>query len=385
MLILHLLLNNHLPDTRAHKAARSAVAAGHDAIIYALWKPGLEERETIDGYRVRRIKLTTGRWKGRLFAPVVKFIEFTWRFLRETSSLAPGVIHAHDAKTLPLAWIASREHRTPILYDARELETGRNFGSTRLSKIYQTVWAWPEKLFIHSAAAVITVSPGIARRLADLYHIPTPAVIRNLPDAVTLAPSARLRAELHIPPDQKILLYQGGVTKGRGIEPFVAAIQQVPGVAGVVLGSGALLPALQARVNSGELQRIYLPGWVHPAELPAYTASADAGMVTIENNCQSHYLSLPNKLFESIQAGIPVIASDLPEIARIVTDYGVGVLMDPEKVDSVVAGIHHLLDNPDRYQAMKAAALRARDELTWQVEFPRLLSLYQEVVGGRRS
>jgi glycosyltransferase involved in cell wall biosynthesis len=385
MNITMLVLNNLTNDPRVHKEAKTLANAGHHVTVIALWKPGLPEIGTMHNYQVIRVRLRTREWRGSVFAPMVKYIEYAIQVWRLVAKQPAHIIHANDANTLPASWLASKRVGAQLIYDAHELETGREFQTTRLSNIYRYLWACPERAFIRRARAVITVSEGIAGELERLYHIPRPLVLRNCPEIQNLYKPSRLREELSIPPHLKIALYQGSVSEGRGIRTFLEAIQLLPEVAGVVLGEGPLLPALQAQIQNGNWQRVYLPGKVPMDTIPSHLASADLGIVLTENICRSYYLSLPNKLFEYIQSGIPVIASDLPEIARIVKEYEVGELVNPQDPRAIAAGIRRLLEEPNRYAITKANARKAATILNWDVEKTNLIGLYQEIQGRGKS
>jgi glycosyltransferase involved in cell wall biosynthesis len=196
---------------------------------------------------------------------------------------------------------------------------------------------------------------------------------------VLLSPTDRLRNELHIPENQKIIIYQGRVTAGRGLESFFATIQQLKNTVGVVLGDGPNLESYRDRLRSCEWQRIYFIGMVPLVDLPSYTASADLGVVLIQDTCLSYRLSLPNKLFEYLHAGLPVICSNLPEMARIVQKYQVGELVNPEDPASIANGIHAILRDPTHYAQMKANALIAAKVFNWQNESKKLLEIYRNL------
>ncbi|HHS98084.1 MAG TPA: glycosyltransferase WbuB [Chloroflexi bacterium] len=378
MKISMLLLSNFTHDARVHKEAKTLAAAGHRVVVYALWKEGLPREEERSGYRIQRVPLHSRRWRGGGIAPLVKYLEFTLRALSLLIRAAPHVVHAHDANTLPLGWLAARRTGARLVYDAHELETGRNFGGTRLSGIYRRLWALPERLFIRRADAVITVCDGIADELVRLYGIPRPVVVMNCPERTARpASSDRLRRTLSIPVHQRIALYQGLVAPGRGLETMAAAVRQLPDVAGVILGDGPALEEYRARAASGEWPRMYLPGKVPLSELPSYTASADVGLSLIQNTCRSYYFALPNKIFEYLQAGIPVIGSDLPEIARVIRTYQVGVVVDPEDPQAVADALRRLLGDPEGYARLRANALRAAAIFTWERESAKLLDLYR--------
>jgi len=376
MNIIMLLLNNFTHDARVHKEAKTLASTGHSVTVYALWEAGLAEEELRAGYLIRRIRLKSRPWRGGGVAPLVKYLEFAARVSPILGREKPHALHAHDAKPLPIAWFASRRTGARLVYDAHELETGRNFGSTRLTRGYQHLWAWPERLFIHRTDAVITVCNGIADELVRLYDIARPTVVMNCPENASPRPSNLLREALSIPAHMKVVLYQGAVTAGRGLETMAAAVQQLPNLVGVILGAGPLLDKFRGQVASGAWPRMILPGRIPLDSLPSYTASADVGVSLIQDICRSYYFALPNKLFEYLQAGIPVVGSDLPEIAHIIREYDVGEVVDPEDPAAVAAALRRLLDDRERYARARANAIHAIGALNWERESSKLVNLY---------
>lgn len=376
-----LVLSNFTHDARVHKEAQTLAAAGYAVTVIALWQAGLAEEEKALGYRIHRLRLRSRNWRGRLVAPMVKYLEFMAQVGRFASREPARIYHAHDANTLLPAWLAARRAGARLVYDAHELETGRCFGGSRLAGIYQRIWSWPERAFIRRADAVITVSGGIADELVRLYGIRRPIVIVNCPEWQKLNRSDRLRQELGIPSYLKVALYQGSVTPGRGIEPFLEAVQRLPNVAGVVLGDGLLLPELRRRVESGLWQRVYLPGWIPRDDLLSYTASADVGVVLLQASCRNHYLALPNKLFEYLHGGIPVVGSDLPEIARIIREYDVGEVVNPDDPASIAEGLGRLLEDPVRYARARDGTVRVAAVYNWQREGDKLVEMYRQLGG----
>lgn len=384
MRIRLIVLNDFTHDARVHKEAQTLAKVGHDVSVIALWRPNLAAQETQSGYHVHRLRLHSRGRRGGGLTPLIKYLEFAAQVWRAAGDTRAEVYQANDANTLPAAWIAARRNRARLVYDAHELETGRNFGSSHLAGIYRQMWAWPERALIRHVDAVMTVSGGIAEELVRLYGVRRPLVVLNCPEQQALAPSTRLRDELGIPSALRIALYQGGIAAGRGLEPFLEAVQQLPDVAAVLLGDGPLLPAFRERAKSGLWQRAFFPGAVPLAELPSYTASADVGMSLIQGVCRSYELALPNKLFEYVQAGIPVVASNLPEMARVVHEHGLGVTTDPEDPTAVAEGLRLLLHDPERYARARVAARRAASVFNWEQESAKLVALYRQLGQANR-
>ncbi|MBN1922878.1 MAG: glycosyltransferase family 4 protein [Anaerolineae bacterium] len=379
MTVVMLVLNPFTHDARVHKEAKTLAAAGHKVTVIALWRNGLPLTEIRDGYHIQRLRLRSQLWRGKILVPLIKYLEFVHGVVGITRQNRVTVFHAHDANTLPAAWLAAKLHKAALIYDAHELETGRNFGNSTLAGIYRRFWALPEQLLIRKADAIITVCNGIADELVTRYGITRPTVVVNCPERYPAPPSNRLREELSIPQHLRILLYVGTIAKGRGLEVLLTATQRIPEVATVLLGDGPLLEKLQQQEKSDGLQRVYLPGKVPLEELPSYVASADIGITTIQATCRSYYYALPNKLFEYIHAGIPVIGSNLPEIANVIRSYEVGEVVDPNDLDAVTRSIRHFIEDSAWYEKAQDNTQRATEVYNWERESEKLLSLYERL------
>jgi glycosyltransferase involved in cell wall biosynthesis len=380
MKICLLVLNNFTNDARVHKEASTLAAAGYEVSVVALWQAGLAETEQQSGYRIYRIALKSRSWRNKLLSPPIKYLEFAWRVQQLTKKEPAQVYHANDANTLPAAWWVARQNHAKIIYDAHELEVGRDFNNSRLSWIYRSIWAWPEKLFIKKATNVLTVSQSIAAELKRIYRIPLPIVILNCPDNPNIAQSTRLRDELGIPKGLLICLYQGHIASGRGVKPFLEAVQLLPDVAGVALGDGPLLEEFRQYVQEGKWQRVYLTGKVSLKDLPYYTSSADLGLVLNENIAPSFYYSLPNKLFEYLHGHIPLIGNNLPEIADIITTTKTGVVVDKVDAQSIAEAINIFVKNPEFYNQCKLNTQLAASKYNWQTESKKLLDVYARLL-----
>ena len=297
--------------------------------------------------------------------------------------------HAHDLTGLEA--VAPRIDRgTHVVYDSHELflETG---SATRLPGFARRLLAWRERRLVRRCRAVITVNPGLAEELERRYHPARIEVVRNCParwDPPAHRPTL-IRDVLGLPSESTILLFHGALVPGRGIGTLVNVLRS-PGLEHVhlvLLGPGSLKTA-EVELQPGAAERpgsrrVHLLPAVPPEELPDWVASADIGSVMQEPLDLNLVLSTPNKLFESIAVGTPVLASDLPEIRRVVLgdpDGPLGVLCDPTNTASVAAALAELLAPPRReLTEMRGRCIRAADRrLNWSVESQRLLALYDD-------
>jgi glycosyltransferase involved in cell wall biosynthesis len=244
-----------------------------------------------------------------------------------------------------------------------------------------------ESRLIARCEAVVTVNAGLAEELERRYHPARIEIVRNCPerwDPPAPRPD-RIRETLGLPSDTPIVLFHGAVVPGRGIRTLVGVLV-APGLERihvVLLGKGSLSTAIgEGAEIPGDGSRLHVLPAVPPSELLDWVASADVGTVLIEPLNQNLRLSTPNKLFESIAAGTPVLAADLPEIRRVVVDDPdgpLGVLCDPMSEEAVAGALRRLFAAPRlelldmRERCQRASARR----LNWESEAAGLIRLYE--------
>ena len=300
--------------------------------------------------------LGTPRGRGPLY-----FWENHWRMMKHALPIRAGVYHASDLYVLPALARAADRNRGSLVYDARELYP--HVASTVGRPWVRLFWESVERHFVRKAEGVLTVSDGIADRLVDLYDIDRPSIVHNVPYRRTAVSSNRLRASIGVPTDTTIVLHQGQMRKFRGCELLLDAVKQVDRTALVFLGDGPLKRPLSDVARKHRLsEKVFFLDAVPPDELLGYTSSADIGVTLLEDVCLNHRFALPNKLFEYLAANIPVIASDLPEIQKVVKGYNVGIAVSP-------------VDQTNLIRALRQASDRAlRDE--WRRNIPSVFEKY---------
>ena len=273
---------------------------------------------------------------------------FFWRAHRAVGRAAavPAALYlASDLYVLPALAAAARRHGGRLVYDSRELYAALDSSAGR--PWVAAGWRAVEGRFIRRADAVLTVGDAIADRLARTYGVERPTVLYNAPAPPPAggADGTALRERLGLADDGRVVvLYQGLLRAGRGLPALVEAARRVEGVRLVVIGEGELWDDL-ARLGTPLGDRFALHPFVPPDALAALTPGADLGACLIEPLTESLRLSLPNKLFEYLAAGVPVVASPLPEI-RAVVERGVGLLADPADAGAVAGALRLALD-PD--------------------------------------
>ena len=288
--------------------------------------------------------------------------------------------HAHDFTGILALALGGLSRRMPLVYDSHELymELG---SAARMPGPLRTALAAIEGRMARRARGVVTVNQAVADELARRYGV-DPVVVLNCPSYVAVTRPGRLRTALGLT-DQRVLLYHGAVSEGRGIEVCVEILSRLPSsVVFVVLGDGALVPWLREQQRRPELSdRLYWHPAVPLAELLSWVVDADLGLALIAPTEQNFVVSTPNKLFECMTAGVPLLASDFPEMRRIVIGAGIGEVCDPTRPDEIGAAVGRLLDDPGRLAEMRDRALvAARTTYNWEAQAAGLVNLYRTIL-----
>lgn len=318
-----------------------------------------------EGVAARRLPLPRGR--GPAF-----FLAADRAVRRVARALPARLCFASDLYVLPALAAAARRYEARLVYDARELYAALDATAGR--PLVGQAWDALEHAYARRADAVLTVCDSIADRLAARHGIARPHVFHNAPDHAAVPPRTdALRARLGLD-DRPVVLYQGLFREGRGLPALLRAAAAVPDVQLVLVGEGALEADLRA-VATPLGGRVRFVPFTPPDALAVLTASADVGVVLIEGLTESLRLSLPNKLFEYLAAGVPVLASPLPEISRVVETFGVGLTADPGDPDALARALARLATDAALRARLAAAAPAAAAAYSWAHAAPRFQRL----------
>lgn len=370
------ILFAHLGDlTASSRALRQLRALAADGFrVTALGTGPLASPESIpDAVTAHTVAVGTGsgpRW----------FWSAHRAFARAVAAHPARVYLASDLFVLPALARAARRGGARLVFDSRELYAALDQSAGRPH--VAAVWSAVERRFIRQADVVLTVGDAIADRLADRYGIARPVVLYNAPEGARPTRTDALQRLLGVPDDGRTLvLYAGLFRAGRGLHTLLSAAEQVDRVRVVLIGRGDRGDAL--REHAARLgDRAFVHPFVPPDRLPPLEASADVGACLYEPLTESLRLSLPNKLFEYLSAGLPVVASPLPELRRVVEAHRVGVLADPADPRAVADALRHLAEPAVRaaYAANTGDALAA---FSWTHGAPRFLRSIRPLLPSR--
>jgi glycosyltransferase involved in cell wall biosynthesis len=325
------------------------------------------------------------RWRLRDFlTPAHRFLQGI-RYARvageQAAALKPVVYHCHDLNSILAGFRARRLHPAPVIYDAHELWPHRNRPDARRRKTW--VMEKADRYCSRHADGVITVNESIARHMEKRYGLPEVVVIRNIP-ALAARDEPPPFAVLDDLPRPR-LVYVGGIQTNRGIEQVIDALPQIEGAVFFAVGPGddSYRAALERRAaEHGVAGRVRFLPRVPIASVVRTVTQGDLGMCLFQGGYLSYYWTLPNKFFEYIHAGVPVLASDFPETRRLVDRYEIGAVCDPGDPADIAAKVNDLLSRPDDLARMRDNTTKAAQELNWELEQKHLVALYRRLVPG---
>jgi glycosyltransferase involved in cell wall biosynthesis len=328
---------------------------------------------------------TVGSWDAQ-----PRLVDFEESFGPLLDELRPDLIHANDADTLGVAVRAALRHRdggaeVAVVYDAHEYFAGE---IRRGDASWSVVIAAQELRYLPFVQGVVVATEGLARALVDRYQLTTrPTVVANMPVALGGAGAATapdvhgVRGDLKLDPDVPLLVHAGAVTPLRGLDIIVRALPELAGVHLALLvgsreGHAADLRALAESLGCGA--RFHLLDYVAADRLTGYLESATVGVEPLLHT-PNHELAVTTKYWSYLQARLPVLVSDVEDMADLTREIGNGEVFVAGDVDSAVSALRRLLGDTARY----ASAYRdeALHRFTWDGQAEALLELYAEVTG----
>lgn len=436
-------------DSRAHRIARSLVAQGDSVTIYSRHKQGALAEEWIDGYHIVRIPLSdsdveaaraeakrqrkvvggtasatdpdaaarskprSGGPIGRRLPAIGRTLRKVRREVRDQTDRVPTIrrfrafprrpiswagwferqVEPHDiwhgmwAGALPALPRVARRHGGATVYDARDVYL-RSLQFGNMPRWERAVITPFERRWAHQVGAVIQVSDQYAammRRDLGLTDVP---VVRNCPDRFeppTPRPD-RIRDLLGLPATTTIVLYQGGLLDDRGLEQSMDAILRVPDAVLVLMGFGSQEERFRKAASSSPyVGKVFVIDAVPPQELLMWSASSDIMIMCYPPDTENHRYVTPQKLWEAMAAGVPVVASDMPGFASVVNEVDCGVLCDPASPAAIARAIQGLIDGgSDALRAMgERGRAAAHDRYNWEAQFQVLEDVYTRLLAGR--
>lgn len=321
-------------------------------------------------YRTKRMRLLFN--KGALF-----YAEYNLRLFFLLLFARADLFVANDLDTLLANHLAKRGRK--LVYDSHEYYT--EVPELMARPAVRRIWLAIERWIFPKLKSIITVNDSIAeayrQRYGTLRRAPREiAVVRNIPMKRELAP-APSRAELGLPADRRILVMQGaGLNIQRGAEEAVLAMKELPDCLLLLIGGGDVWPVVERMVGEHRLEdRVRLIGKLPYERMMDFTRNADLGLTLDKDTNLNYRFSLPNKLFDYLNAGIPVLATDLPEVAAIVRKYEAGVVIPAPDPAVIARKVKAFFADEGHARRARANATFAARELDGELEMRKLIAV----------
>ncbi|WOJ96926.1 glycosyltransferase family 4 protein [Congregibacter brevis] len=373
MRIAIFVMNTYVNDSRVIKQAES-LATRYLVDVFCLNDGRFPTQENPS----QNVRLLRNVSYSQHATPIVKKLRQGLAYLKYiTSSLSAlrkyDVAHCNDLETLPIG-VAGKllNRKLKVVYDAHEYETETLWMQNPLKKFLARAL---EKSLIGFADDVCVVSNGIADEYVRLYGIAKPKLVLNTPKLSSMQKTNLFREKFNIPNNATLFLYQGGLTNGRGIEILLESFARLNSSDSVIvfMGYGPLEGKIRQFVKG--YANIYFHEAVSPDALLPYTGSADFGISFTEDSCLNHTFCLPNKFFEYIMAGVPVICSNLVEMRQMISIHRCGLVADTNDAEGFLDCIKRASTTDNEELVLNA--MRARQSLNWEAQEKVLFKMYQ--------
>ncbi|WP_323702793.1 glycosyltransferase [Mammaliicoccus sp. Dog046] len=285
------------------------------------------------------------------------------------------IYHANDLNTLPQAIVCSklRLKPRPLIYDSHEVQSDRTgYNQDRIKKI--------ESFMLKFVNQMIVENHTRAQYNEKIYGF-YPKTLYNYSEKYNIndKPKINLHQKIGIPENEKILLYQGGLQQGRGLELLIQAMDEIKEGHLLFIGGGKLTQTLkQQSEQSEQSNRIHFLDKVPFQELPSYTREAYLGFQVLQNICFNHYSASSNKLFEYMMAHVPVISCDFPEIKKVVEETETGLIVDSHDASSIAQAVNELVENEALRNQLSENTKQAKEIYNWNNERSKLINIYNQ-------
>ena len=299
------------------------------------------------------------------------YAEYNLRLFFKLLFLRKELLYANDLDTLLPNFLVSKLSSCKLIYDSHEYFTEVPELITRPGT--RSFWLKLEKFIFPKLKNVITVNRKLAEIYSLEYKVPV-TVIRNVPKTIL---TTEIEPIVFLKKDQKIILYQGALNMGRGLELMIDAMAHLKNHQLVLAGEGDIMDQLKSRVALNHLNdRVFFPGKLKPFELMNLTRQADIGLSLEEDMGLNYRYCLPNKVFDYIHAGIPVLVSELPLLEELLTEYKIGASLKKRNPKTLATAVEKIIVNKSDYlQELERAAA----ELNWEKEKKILMEIIKKI------
>jgi glycosyltransferase involved in cell wall biosynthesis len=382
--VLMYLIGNLNTDARVSKEIETLINAEYEISIAVLSDADNyhSQKNGCPTATVLPIKLISRKLPKNYFFWPLKFFEMTLRFVKMGVKEKPAIIHCHDRFPLLATFIVSAILGIPYIYDSHEIESEREAKAGR-PKFF---WLALERYIAKRAQHVITTDHYRADILTEILglQVDKALVLMNLPKISKFGPEEKTIKDYF--PEKKIVVYTGNLAPGRNLENIARSVALLPeNIEIILIGSGDskykshLQEMAKAPRGSKELHIFDPLVW---SKLVNFIRTADCGVAFYTKTSLNNLYCSPNKLFEYLMAGLPIVASDNPLIKEILLKNSLGLCLADIVPRAIAGAILEILASPDLEDMKTRARVLAESHYNWEVQEQKLIDLYTELDEG---
>lgn len=365
MKLVFTVTNDLCYDQRMQRICSTLCAEGHEVTLVGRFR---KTSPLLPAADYRQIRLLCWFDQGKLFYLEYNLRLFWWLLLRKSFDVYTSI----DLDTIMPCLGVARLKGKKCHYDAHEYFSEVPEVVDR--PLTKWIWELVARICIPRVDRAYTIGPALAQIFQKRYGIPF-QVVRNMPFQNSSPLSTPQLLNSSTPP---IILYQGVLNAGRGLETAIAAMQKIEGAVLWLAGEGDLSEELRQLAKDLQVEsKVCFLGYLTPVELRSVTLQASIGLNLLENRGLSYYYSLANKAFDYVQAGVPSIQMNFPEYLALQEEHRVFYLINRLEVEVLVRAIEHLLGDNELYLAMQANCRAAATEWCWEQEKGSLAEIYR--------
>lgn len=359
------VINDLVTDQRIHKLCGTLKNSNAELTVIGRQFPHSSSPD-IPKASIVRFRLLVNR--GFLFYAFYNFRLFIFLLFRKRVN----VIVSNDLDTLPACFLVSKLRKGSVLiYDSHEYFT--EVPELNGRKFVKVFWKLLESWLVPNVDLAYTVNSTLAKMYSAKYGVEF-RVIRNVPEKNARKEEYPLPVEIQ---KNKLVIYQGAVNKDRGLEEMIDAIREFEDVTLIIAGSGDILNELKRIVFSEGLDdKVYFTGRIIPSMLRSLTGKAQLGVSLERKTSLNYYYALPNKIFDYIHAGIPVLCSSFPEMRNVVEGSEVGMTIEPGNRDLLIDSLRKCLFDEELRKKWQGMTVKASEELCWENEQKKIREIY---------
>ena len=378
--LCHLTPTPFLNESRVKKQVYSMSKDKNILKIYvlALNKKNLPKFETIsDKASLHRITLLSRFLPRLIFFQTIKYFELIIRIIFFVIKNKVKFIVIHSLSLLPIGWLLKIFFNAKIIYDCHELET-EAFG---LKGFRKNISKLTEKFFIRYVDLVVVVSKGIHNWYEKEYNLKKIITVRNTPLKKLVNKSNYFREKYKISSENTIILYLGGLFKGRSINQLISIFEEInaSNLFLVFMGYGEMEEFIKQKSKNNK--NIFLHKAVETNQILEIASSADIGIAYLNNGSLNDNLCLPNKFFEYIFSGLPVITSNSPDMVDIINKYNIGITISKLNKENLLKAINKIKNL--NHNILKESLFSAAIDLSWDSEEVILLNGYKSLINKK--